>query len=491
MRITLTVTAGPHEGRVFTFDRHDTFIVGRSQRAHFRLRTRDRYFSRIHFLVEVNPPQCRLLDLGSRNGTYVNGAKVKATDLWDGDVIKAGKTLLRVEMVSEPAPDDARESSRLQAVPIEDGKPLPAPVPEGSGLEETPRPPAAPSSSPGGPRPRPLPGVPQHGKPPAGPHPPPGPVSESCRLCGAPLPAAARPAPAGAGRPPPLCPSCEEEVGRHAQPIPGYRVARELGRGGMGVVWLALRLADGSRVALKTITPAQAGDGEIVGRFLREAGILRELDHPRIVAFQEMGEANGQLYFAMQYVPGTDAGRVLEQEGPLSAGRAVGWVCQALEALEYAHARGFVHRDIKPANVLVTQEAGREVIKMADFGLARVYQASKLSGLTMTREMGGTPAFMAPEQILNFRDAQPAADQYGAAATLYNLLTGKHVYDLPGQVLEALAVILHDDPMPIRARRGDLPVGLADVIHRALAREPAERFPDVREMRQALQPFCS
>src|SRR5690348_12578365 len=96
MRITLTVTAGPHEGREFSFAGHDTFIVGRSKRAHFRLAKKDRYFSRFHFLVEVNPPRCRLLDMGSRNGTRVNGTKVNSADLNDGDEVRAGKTTLRV-----------------------------------------------------------------------------------------------------------------------------------------------------------------------------------------------------------------------------------------------------------------------------------------------------------------------------------------------------------------------------------------------------------
>src|ERR1041385_6656349 len=98
MHITLTVTEGPHQGRVFTFDQHDTFLVGRSKKAHFHLPRVDRYFSRLHFLVEVNPPQCRLQDLHSRHGTYVNGQKVTAADLKDGDLIKGGHTVIRVAL---------------------------------------------------------------------------------------------------------------------------------------------------------------------------------------------------------------------------------------------------------------------------------------------------------------------------------------------------------------------------------------------------------
>ncbi|MCC6418517.1 MAG: FHA domain-containing protein [Gemmataceae bacterium] len=92
MRVTLTVIADPHEGQVFTFAGHDRFLVGRSRKAHFQLPAKDRYFSRVHFLVEVNPPHCRLLDLNSHNGTYVNGRKTDAIDLQDGDTIRAGRT---------------------------------------------------------------------------------------------------------------------------------------------------------------------------------------------------------------------------------------------------------------------------------------------------------------------------------------------------------------------------------------------------------------
>ena len=101
MRVTLTVISGPHEGQVFTFAGHDTFLVGRSKRAHFRLPAKDRFFSRIHFLIEVNPPCCRLMDMGSRNGTYVNGERVEMIDLKEGDQIKGGRTVLRVAVTAE------------------------------------------------------------------------------------------------------------------------------------------------------------------------------------------------------------------------------------------------------------------------------------------------------------------------------------------------------------------------------------------------------
>ncbi len=470
MRITLTVTGGPHEGKVFTFDGHDTFIVGRSKRAHVQLPSKDKYFSRVHFLVEMNPPQCRLLDLGSRNGTYVNGERVSATDLRDGDRIKAGHTHLQVAVVADPEPAEAAVAPAAEVAAVETTFPHAATTPEREPADEGVE--ALLEPSPGSTSGTTLEALEV-------------PLGEPCRLCGASLP------PGGpAGPAPSLCPACEREIAAQPQPIPGYRIARQLGRGGMGVVWLALKPADGTRVALKTITPAVSGSDDVVRRFLREADILRNLQHPNIVAFHEMGEIADRLYFAMEYVPGIDAGRILGRTGPLPVARAVGWVCQALEALAYAHGKGFVHRDLKPANLLVGEEGGRETVKLADFGLARVYQASKLSGLTMTKEIGGTVAFMPPEQIVNFREAKPPADQYGAAATLYNLLTGKYVYDLPRSAMEALAIMLQEEPVRIENRRGDLPAGLADAIHRALAREPAERYADAEAMRQALLRYC-
>jgi serine/threonine-protein kinase len=258
----------------------------------------------------------------------------------------------------------------------------------------------------------------------------------------------------------------------------------------MGVVYQAIRASDCGLVALKTIQPAVAPTPVIVERFLREAQILSELDHPNIVAFHEMGQSNGLLHFAMDFVAGSDAAQLLKQhQGPLPVPRAVGLICQLLQALDYAHAKGFVHRDIKPANMLVTQEVGRDIMKLSDFGLARIYQTSRMSGLTEDHEWGGTAPFLAPDQIQDLRATKPAADQYGTAASLYNLLTDRFVYDFPERLHAKIMMILLDDPVPIRQRRPDLPEDLAAVIHRGLARDTEARFQNVRDMRRALLPF--
>lgn len=450
--------------------------MGRSKLAHFRLPNEDKFISRIHFMVEVNPPLCRLTDMGSSNGTLVNDRKVRSVDLKDGDVIKAGKTVLRVAVADgETASHSAVETLLLpEAASITARTYRESDAPGDLGSSPPSGRPATTQDRPGG-------------------RPSAGPVLNVCRVCGCSLAGDASRPPGGKTDPGslPLCPSCREWAGALAQSIKGYRLVRELGRGGMGVVYLALREADGSRVALKTIKPEVAATDKDVQRFLREACILGELDHPNVVTFHEMGESNGVLHFAMDYVEGTDASRLQRTHGgPLPTARAVGLACQLLQALDYAHAKGFVHRDVKPANLLVSEGGGREVVKVSDFGLARVYQTSRMSGLTMKGDLGGTLPFIAPEQITDLRQARPTVDQYSAAATLYKLLTDRYIHDLPGRIEQHIQTVLHDDPVPILSRRADLPAGLAEVVHRALSRDPAARFKDVREMRRALAPYA-
>lgn len=452
MKITLTVVAGPHQGKSFEFSEHDNFIVGRGAQAHFRLPKDDPFFSRLHFLVEVNPPLCRLLDMHSANGTFVNKAQVTETNLNDGDLIQGGKTWIRVQL-------DSQSDSVPESVVFDTWAPT------------EPQPPVA------------VPGRQQEI---------PIAVFDS-EIVDKPLEKKVVPlalAPAKQPSRESLPPDYRERIQKTPQPFPGYQIVREVGRGGMGIVYQAICEADESVVALKTIKPAVAGSEKDVERFLREARLLKSLQHPNIVSFREMGKSEEVLYFAMDFVDGKDLKRLLaDLPEPLPVPRAVALIRQLLDALDYAHKQGVVHRDIKPANLLVSSNGQRESLSVTDFGLARTYQSSRMSGLTTTGQIGGTTPFIAPEQILLFRDVKPAADQYAVAATLYHLLTKSYVYDFPKTVSAQLVMVLQSSPIPIQQRRSDLPASLVDVIHKGLSREPADRFKDLMEFRQALAGF--
>ena len=470
MQITLTVTTGPHAGREFTFDGHDNFIVGRAKAAQFRLPSKDQFFSRNHFLVEVNPPLCRLLDLNSTNGTLVNGKQVASVELHDGDTIEAGDTTIRVSLVSAGA---------STPVPVSDSAPAanPRSAPQVVS-DQTIVPRNWTRSTPGTPDIETV--VPRHVKKD-------GEISATFVPEARPVACEVSPVVVPA---PKVSLTAEDRVKIAAQPQPfaGYEIIEEIGRGGMGVVYRARSKTDGSLVALKVVLPAVASSPEDLARFVREAGIVKELSHPHIVPFRDLGQADGQLYFVMDLVPGLDGQAVLRQhDGPLPVARAISIVCQLLEALSAAHRKGYVHRDVKPSNLLIEARPAGDFVWLADFGLARAYQASKLSGLTTTGNIGGTLPYMAPEQITHYRDVTPAADQYSAAATLYHLLTRRHPYDFPKEIAKQLLMVLQEPPRPIQEHRAELSNKLAAVIHKALARSPADRFTDVESFHAVLR----
>jgi serine/threonine-protein kinase len=443
MRILIEVMAGPHQGQTFSFDRHDTFLVGRSRRAHFRLPTEDRYFSRLHFLVEVNPPRCRLIDMGSKNGTYVNGQRVEAVDLRDGDQIQGGQTVLRVRVET-----DGDEEPR----PVDRG--------EGDGTLADASPYAPPPA-------RPIPALDATISL----------ASGGCPLCGRLLEGSVG---VVAGRWP-ICFACRESARLLPQPIRGYHLIQELDQ--RGTRFLALQEAEGRPVVLKSITLHREVNLAKMESFLREAAGYRELSHPYIAAFREVGECAGRIFFASDFVRGTDADRLVQEHGPLPIGEACELIAQVLEALEYAHARGLVHRDLKPANVAVTEE---KMVRVLDFGLSGLFRISDMSGFSLETEVAGAVPFLAPEQLTHFRDASPASDQYSAAAVLYYLLTGKHTHDFPPDFHERVLLILQEEPVPIQTRRQDVPEKLAAAIHRALSKDPESRFADVTGLLHAL-----
>ena len=448
MRITLRVTAGPLNGQVFSFEGHDVFLVGRSTKAHCRLPEDDPYFSRVHFLIEVNPPRLRLMDMGSRNGTFVNGSKVSVLELKAGDVIKAGHTKLQVEVDG--------------SVPLMKG------LDEENVLETK-----ADFRLPSGVFPMPGTG-PASGRKLA---PPPLDTGHEVLEQEETADAAAH--------------GLESVFGIRPPRIPGYQLVKELGRGNMGLVYLAKREKDGLEVAVKTILPTEVDNPLTTKRFLLEAEVLGQLDHPNIVKFYETGQAGQVLFFVMEYVKGSDVASILRENPRVEPKPAIRLAIQVLNALAHAHSKGMVHRDIKPANVLLAELGGAaRQVKLTDFGLARVYRASQLSGLTMSGDLGGTPAYMPPEQITNYRQVMPAADQYSTAAMLYHLLTGKWIFDLP-PMPAGLMTILHKEPIPLCDRNPDLEFSkeLEAVIHKALSKKPQDRYPSVAEFRAALVPF--
>lgn len=271
--------------------------------------------------------------------------------------------------------------------------------------------------------------------------------------------------------------------------VPGYQLIRKLGEGAMGVVYEAERLSTRERVALKTIIPIPGSPRKAVQMFLREAEIMAQLQHPRIVRFIESAHVAGCVVFAMELIDVVDLRAVGQR---LTAAQRVSFFCgivrQVLDALTFAHDRGFVHRDVKPGNILVSRDGVRWQAKLADFGLAKNFQLAGLSQITEDDAVKGTLAFMPPEQRLDSRYAKPAVDIYASAATLYYFLAGASPFrSLPRSIRE----IRSGDTslIPLDTVRPDLPPALVQVLHTALSPDVHQRFQSAREMREALHPF--
>lgn len=453
-KVTFHVVRGPMAPAKFTFDEHDTLVFGRDRRCHVKVEG-DTYVSRHHFLVEVTPPEVRIRDLGSRNGTLVNGKKVggrapgeKAeeakrrrfpeVDLRDGDEIRVGKSAFRVEVEVPP-----RKKT-------------------------------------------------------------PGTARAKCAQCG-------KKAEADVTRDPSrefLCPECRGLArGDPAAVMPkgsvaGYEMVRKLGVGGMGAVYLARRERDGTWVALKVLLAQAAVDETARKRFDRECAILEQLSHENIVAFEERGAEGSAFWFAMEFCPGGSVTDLMERRGGrLPLGEAASIALDILDALAYAHTRdvtvelpgdeprrqrGIVHRDVKPRNILLSAAGRRFRAKLSDFGLAKCFQTAGLSGCTVTGDSAGDFAYMPREQLLDFKKVTPLSDVWSMGATLYAMLAGVPPRDAP-KGRDPLEVVLGGRTVPIRERMPELPARVAEVIDRAIAEEPSDRYPTAAEFREELE----
>ena len=274
--------------------------------------------------------------------------------------------------------------------------------------------------------------------------------------------------------------------------VAGYRIVEQAGSGGMGVVYRAEETGLGGRpVALKLLPAALAGDPDFRARFLREMRVAAAIDHPNIVPIYRAGEDRGRLYLAMRYVHASDLRRLLEAEGRLSPERALAILDQVARALDAAHARGLVHRDVKPGNILLAPpvfDGDAEHVYLVDFGLAR--SDSDDRSLGGGGSFLGTPRYAAPEQAAG-RPVDGRTDGYALGCVLYECLTGQPPF--PGGSGEAILLAhLEASPPRVTALRPDLPPAIDQVVARAMAKDPATRFPTCRALltaaRQALTP---
>ena len=420
--VQLRITEGIAKGRVFTFAAHDTFFLGRHPDCHMHLPD-DACVSRHHFILEACPPQACVRDLGSRNGTYVNGRKAGGrqegespeegarraypeVNLKHGDRIQVGDTALEVHVTQ----------AEKQA-----GPPPAVPVPSFDELN------------------------PQ-------------------QLANLLLKAAKK------GKAPLL-------------EIPGYEIGKELGRGGFGVVFRANRIADGVPVAIKVLLPRVAVQPAEVEKFLREMSVTAQLRHANIVKLFDQGHCEGIPWFIMEYCEsGSLMDLIMNHGGKLPLKVAQPIMLAALEGLAHAHHSGIVHRDLKPQNILLD----RAVARISDFGLAKNFQQAGLSGLSITGNYAGTPLFMPREQLINFKHLKPVSDVWSLAATFYFMLTGTFPYPFTKN-RDPIDVILNEAIVPVVRRDPKLPSAIAKTLMSALEIDPKRRLSSGRDFHEQLR----
>ncbi|MBF0542179.1 MAG: protein kinase [Nitrospirae bacterium] len=508
-KVTLKVTNGKLKGKEYEFASRTTCIVGRGVDCYPRLPDDDahRVISRHHCLLDINPPDIRVRDMGSLNATYINGKNIgqrdaKAMphagqsesfpeyDLKHNDELKLGETIFQIIIVNEilcvecstEIPPDKLQESKIseniykceacRKIASTTNTETMVKVPVVSG--------------------------------------------RVCSGCNTPLPEKE-----GEGRSGDiLCAKCKGEPSKLLKflmvkaekgdkslvSIQGYNIIRELGKGGMGAVYLAEKnggTGSSEQVALKLMLPEVAVNKGARDMFLREVANTKVLHHPNIVQLIDFGSSSGTFFFTLEFCNGGAIDTLMiKQGGKLSVEKSMDIIFQALDGLEYAHnieipempnkdgvihaVKGLVHRDIKPANIFLTKAGDKDIAKIADFGLGKAFDTAGLSGQTRTGSAGGTPVFIPRQQVINFKYAKPEVDVWAMAATLYYMLTARFPRDFP-KGKDPWRIVLQSKPVPILNRIKTLPVKLAKVIDEALIDQPSITFKTAIEFKKALE----
>ncbi|MBC5796278.1 MAG: protein kinase [Sphaerospermopsis sp.] len=440
-KITLTITQGTLSGKQYSFDSRSTCIIGRNHDCNLQLANEiDMTISRYHCLLDINPPDIRVRDLGSLNGTFVNGKKIGQRkrhqtaqeglklnfpqyDLQDGDEIKVGDILFKI----------AIELEKLQ--PIKTANPVVEKVEPKNYLNI---------------------------------------IQRLLDL-------------AAQGQ-------------ENLQSISCYKLVKSLGKGGLGEVFLAENNKLRKFVAIKLMSPSVVAQEEGINKFLKEAENTKCLEHPHVVKMLDYGFAEETFFFIMEYCEGGNVWDLMQRSGwRLPTDIAVEIIIQVLDGLSYAHqvevpnvklpdgtlgkGKGLVHRDLNPYNILITYINDKIVAKIGDYGLEKAFDLAGLSGQTLTENQMGTPAFIPRQQVLDFQNSLPEVDIWATAACLYNMITGYFPRDFTG---DPWLAVLQNDPVPIRKRNNNIPPKLAEVIDLALVEKPQITFQSAEEFKQAL-----
>jgi hypothetical protein len=383
----------------------------------------DAALSRRHCAVANEAGRLAVEDLGSRNGTFVNGERVVRKHLRPGDEIEIGESrvIVRAPRSTETVPANTTEIWRAEGL---------------------------------------------------------------CMLCGVVIPeedlASGRAQKAREGL---ICELCLEVALVPGRTLGGYRIIERIGFGGMAEVYRAEQVSSGRIAAIKTLLdPQNASDNERA-RFVQEAKASARLEHPNLVRIFDAGEESGIAYIIMECIEGEDLADILDRRGRLEVAASLDVVLDITAALAYAHSHGVIHRDVKPANIIIDRVWGRA--RLLDLGVAKIHDLSEASRLTQ-RDMGiGTLEYAAPEQIQSARDVDDRADVYSLGATLYRMVVGVRPFTATRQIDLARAVL--DDPLEWpEFAMGAVPKALRDVIEVAMAKKPRQRHASAGELRAAL-----
>jgi pSer/pThr/pTyr-binding forkhead associated (FHA) protein len=421
MYCVLVFVRGPEEGETIAVPKGARVSIGRSSKS--TRKVRDTHLSRVHLEIDYTGSRALVRDMGSRNGTYVNGRRVRERALQDYDRVLAGEQSWDVTYVHNLSDleDEAEETMSF----LDQLKPCTS-----CGRDIT-----LATFADGD--------VPEHG-------------GEF------------------------LCPDCAVVVNFETNEFHGFEIIRRLGAGSAGLVFLAKQVVLDRVVALKVLRRKQKISKRTEERFILEAATISRLDHPHIVKVYDASPFPKGYFIVMEYFDATDLQSLIEERGAPSVPVATSIALQMCKALHYSGEEGIVHRDVKPANILYRADTG--IAKLTDFGLAK---RIGISAGTRDGEGVGTPCYMPPEQVNNARNVDHRADVYSLGASMYHLLSGRYPI-IANNLQEFVQGILERDPPPIERFNPRCPREICDVVRKAMAKKAPDRYQDAEQMYQAL-----